>query len=67
MAEKFITDNGGGIRLEDEDGDMIPLERYGVWWDLGRGKPEVGDLGDDLDALKAKHGDVPVIKLPSAE
>jgi len=60
---EFITDLGFPLvaTMGDEEWD---LGRYGVWADKGRGKPEVIDTGNDLEALKKKHGDLPVYPLP---
>jgi len=57
----FITDFGAPIALDKSAGDNAELgfdslPRYGVWGDTGRGKPQVIDTGNDLEALLAKHG-----------
>ena len=60
---EFITDLGFPLIVTwgDKEED---LGQYGVWGDKGRGKPEVIDTGSDLDALKEKHGDLPLYPLP---
>lgn len=59
--QMFITDNGGGVKLRYEDGTVQVLERYGVWGDAGRGKPEVLACGNNLDVLRERFGtDIPV-------
>ena len=59
----FITDFGAPIPIEQE-GDALELDftslpRYAVWGPTGRGKPEVVDNGDDLQALLTKYGLTP--------
>jgi hypothetical protein len=64
MSEaEFITDAGFPVILTWGD-EELDIGRYGVWGDKGRGKPEVIDTGNDLDALKEKHGELPVYELP---
>ncbi|MAG24172.1 hypothetical protein CMI47_01205 [Candidatus Pacearchaeota archaeon] len=66
--EVFITDLGRTLELRDEEGNVKDtLGRYGAWMDLGRGKPEVAEISDDLEYLRSKYGvesDVIVIGLP---
>jgi len=57
----FITDFGAPIPIDPNAGDNAELgfdslPRYGVWGDTGRGKPQVIDTGNDLEALLAKYG-----------
>jgi len=57
----FITDFGAPIPIDPNAGDNAELgfdelPRYGVWGDTGRGKPQVIDSGNDLEALLAKYG-----------
>lgn len=51
----FISDMGESPVLTADDGSTITLGRYGVWAWNGR-KHEVVETGDDLEALKRKHG-----------
>lgn len=56
---RFITDFGSSTTFVVEGtGEVVELGRYGVWGDKGHwsGKAEVIEVGDDLDALQAKHG-----------
>ena len=61
----FITDFGHATSWEDANTKTrVELPRYGVWSDEGRKKPEVVEVGDDLDALQRKYGpDLPVHEL----
>jgi len=57
----FITDFGKSITGTDASGKKkIVIDRFGVWGDTGAGKPQVIDTGDNLEALKKKHGDLKV-------
>ena len=55
--KKFITDTRSPQDVTDAatGAFVMRLDRYGVWGDTGRGKPQVIETGDDLDALLAKH------------
>lgn len=53
--EPFISDMGESLEVVGDDGSRLKLGRYGVWKWTGR-KHEVVDTGDDLEALKTKHG-----------
>jgi hypothetical protein len=59
-SKKFIIDLSKVIGFDA----IIPP--YAVWDDLGRGKPEVLETGEDLDYLLMKHNlsikDVHVMK-----
>lgn len=60
----FYTDFGRSIPVTDADGNPLPsLPRYAAWGDAGRGKPEVIDTGDDLDALRLLYGDLRVLPI----
>lgn len=61
--EQFITDFGEEVIAQDESGDKRNIGRYGVWGDMGRGKPEVMETSDDLVALQSKYGDLEVINM----
>lgn len=64
MKARFISDNGRPVNIIDSaTGRLIMvLPRYGVWADDElRGKPQVIDTGDDLDALLETYGNIPVI------
>lgn len=55
----FITDFGAPMPI-DQKGDALDLDftslpRYAVWGPTGRGKPEVIDNGNDLQALLLKY------------
>lgn len=56
--ETYITDFGKPVEAKPEDGGpIINVGRYGVWkFDAAKGKHQVVDSGDDLEALKKKHG-----------
>jgi hypothetical protein len=47
-------------------GETTTLPRYGVWTDLGRGKPEVFHVTDDLEEARGKLGQ-PRQKTPPAQ
>lgn len=56
MVTPFITDNGENLELTNQQtGEVMRLPRYGYWEDLGRQKPEVKELSDDLEYLKKKY------------
>jgi len=60
----FYTDMGRDLALRDSEGTTSHLPRYAVWkWDDAKGKPQVAEVGDDLDALRAEHGDGPLVDL----
>lgn len=67
---RFITDLGySPVAVPDNGDEPLSLGRYGVWDSEERGKPQVIDLGDDLEALQAEYGpDLPVFetKLPGS-
>jgi len=56
----FITDLGDSFKLTDDQGEVIPIGRYGVWKRSQRGKHEVVECGDDLLKLQEKHGPLSV-------
>lgn len=54
----FYSDMGPGIELRDDQGVVTALPRYGVWkWNPSKRKHEVAEVGDDLQALRDKHGE----------
>ncbi len=63
---RFITDMGESPTLTSTNPERtMSLGRYGVWDSVGRHKPEVIAVGDDLEALQAEHGPgLPVYLLP---
>lgn len=62
--EPFYTDMGRDLTLRDAEGATTHLPRYAVWkWDDAKGKPQVAEVGDDLEALRAEHGDGPLVDL----
>ena len=54
---EFITDFGKEVEAKDsETGKVVfKLSRFAVWGDQGRGKAEVIDNGNNLNALLKKH------------
>ena len=66
MKAQFISDNGKNLQATNEQGEVVcELPRYAVWGDLGKRKPEVIEVSDDLEALQAKHGpSLPVFRTP---
>ncbi len=58
MKPAFITDLCESHPVRDESGKIVTtLPRFGVWANRIRdGKPEVIETGDNLEALRAKHG-----------
>lgn len=55
MKPAFITDFGSNLMMTQEDGTQTPLERYGVWQWGPKGKHEVVEVGNDLQALMDKY------------
>ena len=59
----FITDLGSSIPIDMRSEDnpekafssLTSLPRYAVWGDMGVGKPQVVDSGDDLEELMTKY------------
>jgi hypothetical protein len=52
----FITDMGEKLKLVDQKtGNIIELPQHAYWDDLGKGKPEVKETGDNLEHLKKKY------------
>lgn len=70
---RFITDFGQSMPMTDGQGKSLgTIPRYGVWGDLGRGKPEVIECHDDLERMKQEHGVpdervVPISTAPAEE
>lgn len=63
--EPVYTDMGPDMSILDSEGVISRLPRYGVWkWDVVKGRHQVADVGDDLEALRAKHGEGPLLDLP---
>lgn len=61
----YYTDMGPDVSMRDSDGVTSHLPRYAVWtWDTARGKHQVAEVSDDLDALRAKHGEGPLVHRP---
>ena len=66
-SQPLYTDMGPDITMRDGDGVVTHLPRYGVWkWDSSRQRHQVADTGDDLEALRAQHGEGPLVPLPTA-
>ena len=52
----FITDMGEKPKIKNTaTGEMMELNQYGYWCDMGKGKPEVKETSDDLEYLKKKY------------
>jgi len=63
--EPFYTDMGPDVSMCDLEGTLSRLPRYGVWtWDASKRRHQVAEVGDDLEALRAKHGEGPLVDLP---
>ena len=53
----FFTDFGQSFDVTPEGGgESLHISRYAAWGDIGRGKPEVIETNDDINALKKKYG-----------
>lgn len=53
----FITDLGSSMVRTTDTGEEMKLPRYGVWlYSTSRGKYQVEETSDDLDALQKKYG-----------
>jgi hypothetical protein len=60
----FYTDMGRDVTLRDSEDVTTHLPRYAVWkWDEAKGKPQVEEVSDDLEALRAEHGEGPLVDL----
>lgn len=68
MSRKlFYTDMGSQLEMRDSGGGVQALERYAVWkWDTNRGKHQVAEVSNDLEKLRATHGEGPLIDLANA-
>lgn len=56
MVPPFITDMGEKPKMKNTaTGEMMELNQYGYWCDMGKGKPEVKETSDDLESLKKKY------------
>ena len=63
--EPVYTDMGPDVALLDGEGVVSHMPRYGVWkWDPVKRRHQVVEVGDDLEALRAKHGEGPLVDLP---
>lgn len=63
--EPVYTDMGPDVSIIDSEGVESHMPRYGVWkWDAMKGRHQVAEVGDDLEALRAKHGEGPLVDLP---
>jgi hypothetical protein len=61
----IYTDMCASLELRSSQGDTLTLPRYGVWvWDPVRRRRQVADVGDDLQALRDKYGEGPLVDLP---
>lgn len=62
---QFIMDNGGGITMTTvgKENEVQELDRYAVWGDKGRHKPEVIETSNSLEDLEAKWGKLPLIPM----
>jgi hypothetical protein len=61
----LYTDMGPEVSIRDSEGVTTRLPRYGVWkWDGAKGRHQVDEVSDDLEALRAKHGEGPLVDLP---
>jgi len=71
MIGQFIMDNGGGITVTTINGEDAntkwELDRYAVWGDKGRHKPEVIETSNNLEDLQAKWGDLPIIPMKTTD
>lgn len=64
----FYTDMGRDVTLRDSEDVTTHLPRYAVWkWSNAKGKPQVAEVSDDLEALRAEHGDGPLVDLMRPE
>jgi hypothetical protein len=56
MVTPFITDMGERPKMRNTaTGEMMELDQYGYWCDMGKGKPEVKETSNDLEYLKTKY------------
>jgi hypothetical protein len=68
--KRFISDNGQELEAKDTaTGEVVcVIPRYAVWGDTGRGKAEVIEVSNDLEALQTQYGpDLPVFKTPGTQ
>ena len=45
-----------------EKGEPIHVPRYAAWGEMGKGKPEVLEVSDDLEELRREWDDPPVLR-----
>lgn len=56
MVTPFITDMGEKLIMTNtQTGKDVDIGQYAYWMDMGRGKPEVKETGNDLEYLKTKY------------
>jgi hypothetical protein len=61
----LYTDMGADVLMHDSEGATSRLPRYGVWtWDAVKRRHQVEEVGDDLEALRGKYGEGPLVDLP---
>lgn len=58
---RVFMDAGAPITLRRDDGTQFEIERYAVWGERRRGKAEVFEVSNDLAALRAKYGALPLV------
>ena len=52
----FITNMGERPKMKNTaTGEMMELDQYGYWCDMGKGKPEVKETSNDLKYLQTKY------------
>lgn len=63
--EPLYTDMGPDVLIHNSEGATSRLPRYAVWkWDVSKGRHQVTEVSDDLEALRAEHGEGPLVDLP---
>lgn len=63
-GKTYFSDMGEQVVLSDPERHTKTLPRYGVWtWNPVKRRHEVAEVSGDLEALRAKHGDCPMVDM----
>ena len=63
-GKSYFSDMGEHLTVTDQDGRVEVLPRYGAWtWNAVKRRHEVAEVSNDLEALRAKYGDCPMVDM----
>lgn len=60
----YFSDMGEHLTLISDEGHTETLPRYGAWmWNAVKRRHEVAEVSGDLEALRTKYGDCPMVDM----